>query len=169
MDNLLLDQLSVFDAPVIVDSTPIRPAPRPLRHTCHAVDCDRSVPPKYLMCSKHWAMVPKPQQRDVWRHYRAGQEMDKCPSSEYLAAAKAAIETVYAKESPSPSNPLTPGALVVPKATDSHTPLFPDQVCEVVRMGKSLGCDRAFLVPVKWKGRGVLPFPCDPRFLIKNF
>ena len=61
---------------------------------------------------------------------------------------------------------LSPGALVVPKANDGHTPLFPDQVCEVVRMGQSLGRDRVFLVPVKWKGRGVLPFPCDSGRLI---
>ena len=61
---------------------------------------------------------------------------------------------------------LSPGALVVPKATDSHTPLFLDQVCEVVRMGQSLGQDRAFLVPVKWMGRGLPAFPCDPECLI---
>lgn len=66
----------------------------------------------------------------------------------------------------SPEPELSPGDLVVPKAREGHTPLFPDQVCEVVRMGQSLSRDRAFLVPAKWMGRGVPPFPCDPGCLI---
>ena len=61
----------------------------------------------------------------------------------------------------------SPGALVVPKAREGHpVPLFPDQVCEVVRFGQSLGRDRAFCVPVKWKSRGVPAFPCDPLDLL---
>ena len=62
---------------------------------------------------------------------------------------------------------VSPGALVVPKAREGHpVPLFPDQVCEVVSIGQSLGCDRFFCVPVKWKARGVPAFPCDPLDLL---
>jgi hypothetical protein len=49
------------------------------------------------MCLKHWRMVPKDRQRDVWRHYRRGQCDDKQPSREYLAAANAAIRAVEEK------------------------------------------------------------------------
>ena len=92
------DQLSVFDAPVIVDSTPI----------------------------KSPASKPKPMEL-----------------------------------------PVSPGALVVPKAREGHSmPLFPDQVCEVVSIGQSLGRERFFCVPVKWKDRGVPAFPCDPLDLL---
>lgn len=95
----MLDQLSVFDAPIIIDSTPIRPAPKP---------------------------KPEPVQ------------------AEY-----------------------SPGDLVVPKAREGHpVPLFRDQVCEVLSLGQSLGRDRVFCVPVKWKTRGVPAFPCAPLDLL---
>jgi hypothetical protein len=51
-----------------------------------------------LMCSRHWRGVPSELQQAVWRHYRRGQEIDKRPTPEYLAAAKAAIDAVAAKE-----------------------------------------------------------------------
>jgi hypothetical protein len=34
------------------------------------------------MCGKHPVMVPLTQQREIWRHYRSGQEVDKRPSSD---------------------------------------------------------------------------------------
>lgn len=63
-------------------------------HTCHATGCTRTVPPKMLMCGRHWAMVPADLQADVWATYRRGQETTKDPSAEYLDAAHAAIEAV---------------------------------------------------------------------------
>ena len=65
-----------------------------MTHTCHATGCNRAVPPKYLMCGKHWAMVPKSQQLEIWRHYRPGQEIDKNPSAAYLGVMKATIDLV---------------------------------------------------------------------------
>ncbi|MEM9263893.1 MAG: hypothetical protein AAGA46_00030 [Cyanobacteria bacterium P01_F01_bin.13] len=73
-NSSLLDQLSVFDAPIIVDSAPIliRPSPEPV------------APPQEL--------------------------------------------------------PFSSGDLVVPKAREGYpVPLFPNQVCEVVKLGESLG------------------------------
>lgn len=70
-----------------------------VEHTCHAQNCERAVPPKLLMCGNHWRMVPHGLQRAVWATYRPGQEIDKCPSADYLKAARAAIEAVAAKES----------------------------------------------------------------------
>lgn len=69
-----------------------------MSHTCHARGCETAVPPKMLMCLKHWRMVPQELQKAVWAHYRAGQEKDKKPSAEYLDAANKAIAAVAWKE-----------------------------------------------------------------------
>ena len=71
-----------------------------LRHECHADGCPAEVPPKMLMCLKHWRMVPRPLQRRVWAAYRPGQEVDKNPSDEYLEVQRAAVAAVAAKEKP---------------------------------------------------------------------
>jgi hypothetical protein len=69
-------------------------------HTCHAKDCGVEVPPKMLMCARHWRMVPKELQQAVWREYRPGQEITKTPSAMYLQVAKEAIEAVARAETP---------------------------------------------------------------------
>jgi hypothetical protein len=65
-----------------------------MSHHCHATGCEVSVPPKKLMCRRHWRMVPRDMQNAVWRHYRAGQEIDKRPSGAYLRAMLDAIKAV---------------------------------------------------------------------------
>jgi hypothetical protein len=72
------------------------PSKRP--HTCHALGCDLKVPPKRLMCLKHWRMVPNQIQDQVWAYYRPGQEIDKRPTKDYLVAAGAAVQWVYERE-----------------------------------------------------------------------
>lgn len=67
-------------------------------HHCHAVGCRVSVPPWKLMCPPHWRQVPGALQRRVWDTYRRGQEIDKRPSPEWLAAATEAIAAVAARE-----------------------------------------------------------------------
>lgn len=67
-------------------------------HKCHARGCNASVHPRLLMCPRHWRMVPKALQAKVWEHYRPGQERDKQPTPEYLAAATAAVDSVAAQE-----------------------------------------------------------------------
>lgn len=79
------DELGSFEAP---------------DHVCHARDCRARVEPRRLMCPKHWRMVPAKLQAEVWRTYRAGQEIDKRPSHDYLDAARAAIAAVEEKERP---------------------------------------------------------------------
>jgi len=74
-------------------------------HHCHARGCQTPVPPRLLMCGRHWRMVPKPLQRAVWRKYRPGQEVDKTPTREYLDTAIAAINAVAQQE----NQPLLPG------------------------------------------------------------
>lgn len=74
-------------------------------HYCHAAGCGSEVPPKLLMCYRHWRMVPKDIQALVWKHYRPGQEIDKRPTREYLLAMKAAIDAVRHEELASKRQP----------------------------------------------------------------
>lgn len=69
-----------------------------MAHACHAIRCDREVPPKLLMCASHWRMVPKRLQRLIWKHYRPGQEIDKRPTRAYLDVMDEAIDAVFVKE-----------------------------------------------------------------------
>lgn len=69
-----------------------------MSHLCHAIGCTTSVPPKMLMCRRHWAMVPRKTQITVWNEYRPGQEIDKRPSLAYLAIQQTAVGQVAEKE-----------------------------------------------------------------------
>jgi hypothetical protein len=69
-----------------------------LAHTCHAIGCSIRVPPRMLMCARHWRMVPRKTQITVWNEYRPGQEMDKKPSLGYLAIQRMAVGEVAEKE-----------------------------------------------------------------------
>jgi hypothetical protein len=69
-------------------------------HCCHVPYCTKVVPRERLMCWWHWKMVPADLQKEVWRHYRKGQCDDMKPSSEYLAAARAAIDAVVTQIGP---------------------------------------------------------------------
>lgn len=67
-------------------------------HTCHARGCQRACHAKYLMCYRHWRMVPPKIQEKVWKHYRPFQELDKNFSKKWLKWANRAIEAVAEKE-----------------------------------------------------------------------
>lgn len=69
-----------------------------MSHYCHAEGCETEVPPKMHMCLTHWRMVPKAVQDLIWQHYRAGQEIDKRPTVEYIAIAFASVSCVALKE-----------------------------------------------------------------------
>lgn len=63
-------------------------------HLCHASGCPVQVPPRMLMCAKHWRMVPKRLRDAVWACYVPGQERRGMPTREYLDAALAAVDYV---------------------------------------------------------------------------
>ncbi len=69
-----------------------------MEHHCHARNCKTNVKPELLMCYKHWKIVPKHIQSEVWANYRVGQCDDKNPSKEWHIAADKAIEFVWNKE-----------------------------------------------------------------------
>ena len=69
-----------------------------MKHLCHAVGCPVEVPPRLLMCFRHWRMVPKPLRDAVWAYYVPGQEVAKNPTLEYLKAASRAVGAVAKQE-----------------------------------------------------------------------
>lgn len=69
-----------------------------LPHFCHASDCLERVPPKMLMCRRHWYMVPRELRSAIWGAYVIGQEIRKDPSLEYLELTRQAIAIVAAAE-----------------------------------------------------------------------
>ena len=64
------------------------PAPR---HHCHAIGCPVQVPPRMFSCRPHWYRTPKALQTLIWRYYREGQEIDKRPSTSYLAVQQLTV------------------------------------------------------------------------------
>jgi hypothetical protein len=72
--------------------------PLPARHECHATGCHTEVPPRMLMCLRHWRMVPREIQRRVWAAYVPGQEIRKDPTARYLEAQREAVYAVEIKE-----------------------------------------------------------------------
>jgi hypothetical protein len=67
--------------------------------TCAAVDCGKSIASKYLMCGRHWGMVPFPIQNEIWAHYRPGQERDvRNIAPEYWVAFRRAVNAVAKRE-----------------------------------------------------------------------
>lgn len=69
-----------------------------IKHTCHARGCNTAVPPRMLMCKRHWYMVPYDLRQEVWEEYVPGQEISKTPTPEYLDVAQKAVLEVARKE-----------------------------------------------------------------------
>lgn len=81
----------------IAEAAPIT-SPNQTPHRCHVKGCTKIVPLKMLMCAPHWHLCPADLQRQVWRTYKAFQEVTKTPTAEYLAAAAAACAAVEARQ-----------------------------------------------------------------------
>ena len=69
-----------------------------MAHTCHATNCNATVPPTMWGCRKHWYMVPPAIRSRIWATYRPGQCDDWNPSEQYCQAARDAVVAVAAKE-----------------------------------------------------------------------
>lgn len=69
-----------------------------MRHPCHADQCSVNIAPKFLMCARHWAMVPRRLQRELWAAYEPGQEDRKDPTPEYLVIQERCVTAVAVKE-----------------------------------------------------------------------
>jgi hypothetical protein len=67
-------------------------------HTCHALGCEKAVPPKLFMCRDHWFMIPKAERDALWAVYVPGQERRKDPTQEYVTVARRLQVLVADKE-----------------------------------------------------------------------
>lgn len=65
-----------------------------MSHECHAHGCTKQIPPRMLMCMRHWSMLRSPMQKAIWREYRSGQEIDKSPSARYLCVQRRSVGEV---------------------------------------------------------------------------
>lgn len=81
-------------------------AERVAHHTCHAKGCPVKVAPKYLMCPRHWRLVPADLKDAVWLEYEPGQEERMDPTFEYVVAARDAINAVARVEWPDLQRPV---------------------------------------------------------------
>lgn len=63
-------------------------------HTCHWPGCSKPVPPRMWGCRPHWYKLPQQIRDRIWSTYRAGQEITKTPSREYVAAAREAQDWI---------------------------------------------------------------------------
>lgn len=93
------------------DKTPIGDKVRHVRnarqtrdHECHWPDCTEQVKPAAWGCLKHWRMLPKDLQREIWDAYRPGQEADQRPSRRYLDVAHKVQLWIEAHRDLKPSN-----------------------------------------------------------------
>jgi len=70
------------------------------RHHCHWPGCQQQVPPAMWGWRHRSYSLPITIRTAIWRNYRAGQEVNGTPSSEYVAAAKAAQQWIAANHPP---------------------------------------------------------------------
>lgn len=68
-------------------------------HVCHVCQCEAKVPPRMLMCRRHWAQVPKELQDAVYATFTPGQceRPGPTPTRDWLRAARAALSWVEQK------------------------------------------------------------------------
>jgi hypothetical protein len=103
---------------------------------CHVNRCTNPRGARSLMCREHWAQVPPVLKQAVSAHYRLGQERDFKITREYIAAARAALNSVSEQSSPPQSflpdhvgRELVPGVIahvapdIAPEALEALTEL----------------------------------------------
>jgi hypothetical protein len=66
----------------------VRKQPQTRNHECHWPGCTKQVPPAMWGCKQHWFALPQPLRNRVWAAFRAGQEKDMRPSTEYIEVAR---------------------------------------------------------------------------------
>lgn len=57
-------------------------------HGCHWPGCTSACAPAAWGCKRHWMMLPHFLRNKIWANYRAGQEVSKSPSREYVSVAQ---------------------------------------------------------------------------------
>lgn len=71
-------------------------------HPCAASPCKKQIEDKLLMCMRHWRMVPRDIQREIWQHYVQGQTWETA-TTQYRSAYLKAVDAVRAVEGRRPA------------------------------------------------------------------
>ncbi len=66
-----------------------------MMHRCQATACQEKIPSTFLMCRKHWFMVPAAIRDQIWATYK---NRSKHPSEEYMDAYRKAVNAVDKQE-----------------------------------------------------------------------
>ena len=77
----------------------VRAAGQDRSHHCHWPGCEKQVPPAKWGCKDHWYRLPREIRTWIWRAYHIGQEQSGRPSTDYVAAARAAQEWIAMQQS----------------------------------------------------------------------
>ena len=68
-------------------------------HECPAVSCRRKIEVKFLMCQKHWFMLPKGMRESLWHHYKNGQNEGRvAPNPEWVRTLEQATMLIEEAE-----------------------------------------------------------------------
>jgi hypothetical protein len=75
-----------------------------MSHVCHVFQCEKTIPPRMLMCRAHWEMVPPDLQDAVNANFNPAQckqsGVRPLPTREWLKAARQAL--TWAERGPPP-------------------------------------------------------------------
>lgn len=69
-----------------------------MTHFCHIPGCRIEIDPPKLLCTSHWADVPKRLKEEVCEHYRKNQGTEGRPSLGWCKAIDSAISFVAGLE-----------------------------------------------------------------------
>lgn len=69
-------------------------------HTCHWTGCTKQVAPAMWGCKEHWFRLPRTIRNLIWKTFEPGQEIEKTPSPEYLAAVDLAQKFIATAQEP---------------------------------------------------------------------
>lgn len=64
-------------------------------HYCKAPGCKQKVDNCFLMCHKHWYMVPREIRNEIWRTYQPMSWGDLDLFERYVRATEQAIESIH--------------------------------------------------------------------------
>ena len=70
-----------------------------MKHKCKAPECNQQISEKYLMCPRHWSMVPRSIQLQVHKAWRALNQHRKPENfTKYRVTVAQAINSVSPQE-----------------------------------------------------------------------
>lgn len=65
-----------------------------MRRRCLAAACKAKIIDRYLICRRHWSMLPPDLQDEIWRGYFNVQRLKKPPTEAYTAAVNKAKDLI---------------------------------------------------------------------------